>query len=291
MRFGIIGTGYWAREIHAGGLARTAGAEIVGVWGRDPEKAAAVTESFGGRTYATPDELFADVDAVAFAVPPDVQAPLAIQAANAGCHLLLEKPIALGREQADALAEAVQANGVASVVFFTNRFLPEVEEWLQEVGARDDWTGASATFLASIFRPGSPFADSPWRKQWGALWDIGPHVLSVVLPIMGEVSQVTAARGPQDTAHLILRHASGASSSLTVSLTVPEPAARTSLSIYGGSGWSDMPRRAEVDPVARLSDAAQTLIGSATTGSTNRVDVHFGREVVHVLARAHEAIG
>ena len=291
MRFGVIGTGYWAREIHAAGLAQTGDAELVGVWGRDPDKAAVVTDRFGGRVYSTPAELFEDVDAVAFAVPPDVQAPLAVQAANRGCHLLLEKPIALDTGQADALVEAVEDNGVASVVFFTSRFLPEVEGWLADVRSRDDWTGASAVWLGSIFGPGSPFADSPWRREWGALWDVGPHVLSVVLPVMGAVAEVTAARGPQDTAHLILRHTSGASSSIVVSLTAPEQAVRVSLSVYGESGWSDMPRRADVEPATRLSEAAQALIRSADAGSTHDVDVRFGREVVHVLARAQAAMG
>ena len=291
MRFGLIGTGYWAREVHAAGLAQTAEAELVGVWGRDQDKAAVVTERFGGRPYARPEELFDDVDAVAFAVPPDVQAPLAVQAANRGCHLLLEKPIALDAGQADALVEAAEANDVASVVFFTSRFLSEVEDWLTEVCSRDDWTGASAIWLGSIFRPGSPFADSPWRKRWGALWDVGPHALSVVLPVMGAVAEVTAARGPKDTAHLILRHTSGASSSLVVSLTAPEQAVRVSMSVYGEPGWSDMPRRADVEPVERLSEAAQALIRSADTGSTHDVDVRFGGEVVHILARAQAAMG
>lgn len=291
MRFGVIGTGYWAREIHAAGLYQTDEAELMGVWGRNPHKAAVVADRFDCRVYSTPAEMFQDVDAVSFAVPPNIQAPLAIEAANHGCHLLLEKPIALDTGQADELVEAAENNGVASVVFFTTRFLSEVEDWLSIVRSRDTWTGASAVWLGSIFGPESPFADSAWRREWGALWDVGPHVLSVVLPAMGPVADVTATRGPGDTAHLILLHASGASSSIVMSLTAPKRAVRVSLSIYGESGWSDMPRRADIEPALRLSEAAHSLIQSANSRSANDMDVRFGREVVHVLARAQSGMG
>ena len=82
------------------------------------------------------------VDGVAFAVPPDVQAPIAVAAARAGKHLLLEKPLATSDAGADELAEAVAGSGVASVVFFTLRFRAEVRAWLAEVTARGGWTAA-----------------------------------------------------------------------------------------------------------------------------------------------------
>ena len=72
MRFGLVGTGYWARETHATALAAHPGAELVGVWGRSFERATGLADSFGAKAYRDVDEMFADVDAVAFAVPPDV---------------------------------------------------------------------------------------------------------------------------------------------------------------------------------------------------------------------------
>ncbi|NEB08709.1 gfo/Idh/MocA family oxidoreductase, partial [Streptomyces coelicoflavus] len=72
----------------------------------------------------------------------------------------------------------------------------------------------------------SPFADSPWRREKGALWDVGPHALSVLLPVLGDARRVAAAApGPGDTVHLVLDHAGGASSTLTLSLTAPPAAA------------------------------------------------------------------
>jgi predicted dehydrogenase len=62
------------------------------------------------------------VEAVAFAVPPEVQAELALVAAKVGKHLLLEKPVAMTVAAVHALRDAATSAGVASVVFFTDRF-------------------------------------------------------------------------------------------------------------------------------------------------------------------------
>src|SRR5690242_9353908 len=134
VRIGLVGTGYWAREVHARGLEAHPDVEFAGMWGRDSDY----------------DARFAEVDAVAFAVPPTVQAELALRAANAGKHLLLEKPIALDVAAADRLVAAVEEHRLSSVVFFTQRFVPVWEEWLtaaaasQPLGGRADWLSAQS---------------------------------------------------------------------------------------------------------------------------------------------------
>src|SRR5258705_258539 len=95
MRFGLVGPGYWARETHAAALAAHPDVELVGVWGRSAAKAEELARTHAARAYRDPDQLFDAVDAVAFAVPPAVQAELAVRAAEHGCHLLLDKPVAL----------------------------------------------------------------------------------------------------------------------------------------------------------------------------------------------------
>src|SRR5262245_18156678 len=116
MRFGLVGTGYWARVTHAAAIDATAGASLAAVWGRDPEATAALAAEHGAAAFTGEDAIdaFLDgVDAVAFSVPPYVQAPIATRAARAGKHLLLEKPVALSDPEADALVGAVDAAGVA----------------------------------------------------------------------------------------------------------------------------------------------------------------------------------
>ena len=93
----------------------------------------------------------ADVEAVAIALPPDVQAPLALRAAQAGRHLVLDKPVALRPEDAEAIAAAVEERDLASVVFFTRRFTQETEKFLAEAVPVGGWTEACVDHLGSIF--------------------------------------------------------------------------------------------------------------------------------------------
>ena len=286
MRFGVLGTGFWASEVHAASLAEHPDAELVGVWGRDLAKAKAVGAQYDVPGYADLDALLAEVDAVSFALPPDVQAPLAVRAAEAGKHLLLEKPIALDVADADRLVAAVRATGVATVVFFTLRFQDSTASWLAQA-ARMRLAGGAASWIGS--RAGSPADNSPWRDEHGALWDLGPHVLSVFLPALGPVTAVQAGGGLGDTVHLVLHHASGAASAVTLSHTVHPMAAGMEFFVHGDAG------RAVLLPdfgQARAAHEAAVgdLMAAALTGGTHPCDVGFGRDVVVVLAAAQRAL-
>lgn len=291
MRFGLIGTGHWAADVHAAGVASVDSVELAGVWGRDHRKAKAVAERYAATAYEDPAELFAAVDAVTFAVPPSVQAPLAVQAAHAGCHLLLEKPTALTVADAEAITDAVAGAGVASTVFFTARHTGPLQDWLSDLSDQGGWTGAVAVWAGSIFHEGNPFGASPWRREHGALWDVGPHALSMLLPALGPVDDVTAVAGPGDTVHLVLRHTSGSSSSATLSLTVPERAATMRFDVYGEHGWASVPKDHGVEAVDALASAVRSLVQAADAGPAHPCDAGFGAEVVRVLARAEQSLG
>jgi predicted dehydrogenase len=295
-RFGLVGTGYWARELHAVGVASHPDAVLAGVWGRDPEKASALAAEHGAIGHAGDDgfdAMLETVDAVVFSVPPFVQAPMALRAAEAGRHLLLEKPVALSAAAADEVASAVGRAGVASVVFFTERFVPERETWLQERVAAGS-LGGHASWLASLRTPDNPFADSPWRQEQGALWDVGPHALSVLLPVLGPVVSVAGARGREDLVHLVLTHESGATSTAALSLTMPPEATREGLAFYDERGWHDRPdtgQAASGDVVSHQQRAVTDLVAGIREGRTDhRCDVRFGAEVVRVLEQAQRVI-
>jgi predicted dehydrogenase len=283
-RFGLLGTGYWARTVHGPGLAAHPGVDLVGVWGRDADHASAAATELGTRPFGDAAELFAAVDAVAVALPPDVQADLAVDAATAGCHLLLDKPLALTTAGAQRVVTAVGRSGVASVVFFTARFRPELAPFWRQV-ADGAWTTAAVTTLASIFGVGGPYADSAWRKDKGALWDIGPHALAAVTAGLGPVDHVTAVAGPGDLVHLTLRHRAGGSSALTLSLTFPEAGRAASTMFYGPSGVLAQPV-APFDDTGAYTGAIDALLEAARSGTEHPCGVTFAAGVVDVLARA-----
>ncbi|MFD8236674.1 Gfo/Idh/MocA family protein [Streptomyces sp. NPDC059696] len=289
MRIGLLGTGPWARMAHAPALSGHRDLDFAGVWGRRPEAAKEVAERYGVPAYDDVDALFADVDAVAVALPPQVQAALAARAARAGCHLLLDKPLAPTVEEGRAVVEAVQESGVASVVFFTTRFQPGPAAWIAEQASVPGWFTARAEWLGAVFTSESPFA-TPWRREKGALWDVGPHALSVLLPVLGDVRHVTAAAyGPGDTAHVVLDHAGGASSTLTLSLTAPPAAAGAAVELRGEAGVAALPDGSD-GAVPALMRAADALLGAARTGRPHACDAAFGLRVTEILAAAQELL-
>ncbi len=293
MKFGLLGTGPWAVSTHGPALAAHKGVELAGVWGRRPEAARECAESLQTRAYDDVDALFTDCDAVAIALPPDVQAPLAVRAAEAGCHLLLDKPVATTPGAARQVTEAVSAAGVASVVFFTLRFRPSTAEWIDEQAGTEGWLTGRADWLSPVFGGAdSPYTASPWRRERGALWDVGPHALSVLLPVLGDVSDlssVRAARGFGDTVHIILQHAGGASSTCTLSHSVPPAAAGVTAEVRGKAGTTTLPNRDE-SPVDAFSRAVDALAESARTGVAHPCDAAFAQRVTEILAQAESVL-
>lgn len=290
LRIGVVGTGHWAEVIHAAGAAAHPGVDLVGVWGRDSAKAEALAGSHGAVAYDDFDALLAEVDLLTFAVPPQVQAELALRAAEAGKHLLLEKPVTIDLAAADRLVEAVDRSGVSTMVFFTQRFVEDWETWFEEIRAHD-LRGGGAWWYAAHAATGSPFAGSPWRQQEGALWDVGPHALSQLIPALGPVTGVTGSRGEGDLVQLVLTHEGGATSTMALSMTMPAAAVRVGVEFYDEHGWHVRPDL-ERDVPAAYASALSALLENIASGTTiHPCDVHFGREVVEVLSRCEAAVG
>lgn len=288
MRFGLFGTGPWARLAHAPGLAAHGDVEFAGVWGRDEAKAAGLAGEYGAKAYADADALIAAVDAVAVALPPSVQAPLALRAAQAGKHLLLDKPVAFERPVADEIAAAVADRDLASVVFFTRRFMPELQQFIADAIETGGWVEARIDHVGTIYDEGNPFGASPWRRASGGLWDVGPHAVALALPVLGPVTEVAAMTAPRDMTHLLLRHASGAVSKITLSVDVPPAAAREEAWFAGEAGIRTVPD-VPWEPIAAYGQALNQLIAAAAGRSGPAMDIRFGAEVTSVLAAAAEA--
>ncbi len=287
LRVGLLGTGPWARLAHGPALAAHPDVEFTGVWGRRPEAAAEVADLFGTRAYPDPDALIADVDAVAIALPPALQAPLAARAARAGRHLLLDKPLAATVEHAREVVAAVEAAGVRSVVFFTLRFDAAGAEWIGRQAAAGGWYTGRADWYGAVFGgDDSPFTDSPWRREKGGLWDVGPHALSVLLPVLGDVTAIAAARGPGDTVHLTLRHDSGASSTSALTLTAPPAGAGVAVEFRGAQGVATYPDDLAGPATAAFARAIDALVSDGP----HPCDARFGLRVTEILATAESLL-
>jgi hypothetical protein len=138
-------------------------------------------------------------------------------------------------------------------------------------------------------RPGNPF-NTPWRQDKGGLWDLAPHVISLLWAAIGPVTAVKADAGLADVTHLVLHHDSGATSAVTVTLSAPESADLAELFIWGAPGRSAAPAEAG-DAVVPLRTALTELAGLARAGQvTHPCDVRFGHAVGAIVADAQRQL-
>jgi hypothetical protein len=145
--------------------------------------------------------------------------------------------------------------------------------------------------MASLQTPDNPFAGSPWRQEDGALWDVGPHALSILLPALGPVADLKGLRGHGDLVSLVLRHEGGATSTLQLSLTMPPEATLFEVKMYDEDGWRVRPDD-DTDVLVAQQRAISELVEGILAGRTeHRCDVRFGRDVVEVLHRAEQVVG
>jgi predicted dehydrogenase len=288
LRFGLVGAGPWATGVHAPAIAAHPATELVSVWARRPAAAQELATAHGAAVAADPDELFASVDAVAFAVPPDVQADLAGRAAAAGRHLVLEKPIGADPTQARQLVDAVGAAGVAALVLLTKRYDPNVVQWLAAAHDTAGWATGSATWIGGALLSG-PFSHSPWRHEHGGIADVGPHVFDLLDAALGPIVDVIAAtHGDHDVWHVLLAHESDARSTASMSLALPVQPSAIDVTIYGTAGRRTLPPF--TTPTSQCyANMLTELTTMIRTGRTEHpLDVHRGLHLQRVIERARQ---
>jgi len=189
--------------VHAPMFAQHPDTVLSGIWARRLEAAEDVARRNNTTAFSSYDEFLDNCDAVSFEVTPDVQAELAIGAARAGKALLLEKPLALGLDDARRVVDAASEADVPTQMFLTWRYNESVRQFLRDV-REDQIIGARGHFITGGFL-GGVFA-TPWRLDRGPLMDLGPHVLDLlddVVPV--DVVHLFPARQPAQQVPLASR--------------------------------------------------------------------------------------
>ena len=283
IRFGVAGTGHWAREVHLSSLASMDGIELTGVWGRNSATARDVADRFNITAFSTFEDMLAHVDAVSIAVSPVAQASLAAAAANAGKHLLLEKPLALAISEASKVADSIAGRGVAAIVFFMRRFVPEIEA-VVEAAATMSWDRAQVDVYSAAMSTESPYSESTWRQAPGAaLWDIGPHVLSILLPVLGPVERIEAAHHADRRTTFETIHANGAHSAVSVTLHSDKHNAVRRYRFFSSSQCIELPEPPFSYRAALRSAVADLLACIEHPEREHRCGIAMGTEVVRLL--------
>jgi predicted dehydrogenase len=280
--------------LHAPMLAGGPETRLVGVWARRPEAAGALAAAHGTRAVGSLEELWGLCEAVAFAVPPDVQAELGKLAARAGKHLLLDKPLALTVPAAEELAGVVAEAGVVSQMVLTNRYGPRGRAFLEQA-AGFEVLGARCASLSGAMLEGSPFA-TPWRRRHGALLDVGPHLFDLLEAAVGPIEELSGRGDPLRWTSLTCRHAGGQVSDVSMSMSLPLAQSVFECVLYGPAG--SLAYRRPPDPAsatAELAAAAATLrrefAAAVTSGTSPALDVDRGLRLQRLIDAATRSLG
>lgn len=282
---GLVGAGPWASMFHAPMLAAGPHTRLAGIWARRPEAASALADRWGTVSSGSYADLLEGCEAVAFAVPPDVQAALAPRAAGAGRHLLLEKPLALDRAGAEAVAEAADRAGVVTQLVLTSRYTPAVRAFLAEAGRLSAVGGRCASISASLLE--GPFV-TPWRVRHGALLDLGPHVLDLMDASLGPIEAVSARGDPLSFVAVTSRHRSGAVGQAALSMAVRgrevwscEVYAEEGTAVFDAAGL-DM----ESEWAAARRAIPEELATCVRSGTPHRLDAARGLHLQRLIDQA-----
>jgi predicted dehydrogenase len=185
--FGVIGTGLFG-ENHALVYSRLPGVELVAVCDQNEARAREIAEKYGARSHCTDyEQLLADpsIQAVSIATPDFAHAEIALAAAQAGKHILCEKPLATTVEEAQAIVDASARAGVKLMVDFHNRVNPPF------VAARElVQSGALGTPAYGYARLSNttfvPLEMLTWADRSSALWFLGSHAVDIMRFILND---------------------------------------------------------------------------------------------------------
>lgn len=239
----------------------------------------------GSTLFTSIEELMEACDATSFAVPPDVQVNLAIEAARTGKALLLEKPLGPDLAGARRLADAVAESGVISIMSLILRFAPEVQAFLDEV-RRIRPIGGSAVWISGAHNLASP--RSPWRVKGGPLLDVGPHVLDLLEAALGPIVAIRAHGRPSGWTGLLLDHAGGAVSEASLCVPLPHSRPERFVRIVGEDGV------AEIDLMKLAGDAFDHLVTAfaeaVRTNTPHPLDAAHGLHLQELIETAQQQL-
>lgn len=228
------------------------GVELAAVCDANAERAGAFARQCAARPFTDVPSLLRDggIEAVLIGTPHPLHADAAIRAADAGVHVLVEKPMAASLADCDAMIAAAKQAGTILGVISQRRFLAPVQRMKAAIDAGKIGRPALGVFLMYSWREPSYYASDPWRGKWdteggGVLVNQSPHQLDILLWLMGPAVEVSGfwanVNHPSvevdDTAVAAIRFANGGLGSIVTSVS-QKPGIFTKVHIHGSNGAS-----------------------------------------------------
>jgi UDP-N-acetyl-2-amino-2-deoxyglucuronate dehydrogenase len=251
VRVGLIGCGK-VGQIHAAALKSLPEAEFAAACDTSAERAETFATKYGARPFNDVGTMLREgkVEAVVIGTPHPLHAAATIQAAQAGVHVLVEKPMAASLADCDAMLAASRKAGVTLSVISQRRFYEPVLRMKAAIEAGKIGIPILGVFQMYSWREPAYYLSDPWRGRWdteggGVLVNQSPHHFDILLWLMGPVAEVSGywanLNHPtievDDTAVASLRFRNGGLGSILASLS-QKPGIHSKIHTHGSNGAS-----------------------------------------------------
>ncbi|RKY91096.1 MAG: gfo/Idh/MocA family oxidoreductase [Ignavibacteriae bacterium] len=193
LKWGVAGCGYYAEHTFIPALSIIRRSKLVSLYSHKKKRAQQLAEKSGATGYFNnyDDFLKSDINCVYVASVNSDHYEQVIKAANAGKHILCEKPLAITADQAEEMVNACKENKVLLAVNYVHRFHPHVIKAKELI--RNQTLGKLVTINLNFnidFPPGSNFRFNKKLSGGGAFRDLGTHMIDLLRFLGGEISDI-----------------------------------------------------------------------------------------------------
>ncbi len=254
IKFGLIGCGDISRKRVAPALRDSSVCELTAIARARAQLAESFAKEFGAKRFY-PDwrDILHDeeVQAVYVATPVYLHVEQTTAAAEAGKHILCEKPMALNTTECDRMIEACERNGVKLGTAYYRHFYPVIRRAAEIIQSGEIGTPVVAQMNAFEWFAPEPSHPRAWllKKELsggGPMFDFGCHRLEVLLDLFGSIRHVRALsannffrREVEDVASVLLQFEVGTCATLTVAHSASEP--QDTFDVFGSEGSIHIP--------------------------------------------------
>jgi len=247
-RVALVGCGRISKN-HFEAIDQIDGLELVAVCDTDPERAGKAGADWDVPDFTSYEKMLKDTkaDVITIATPSGLHADQGVEAAHAGKHVVMEKPMAISLTGADALVQACDKAGVQLFVVKQNRLNPPVQLLKRAIDRERFGRIYMASCIVHWARPQEYYDQAPWRGTWefdgGAFMNQASHYVDLIQWLMGPVESVMAKTATlarrietEDTGVAILKFRSGALGSIQVTMLAYPRNLEGSVTILGEKG-------------------------------------------------------
>ena len=236
VRLGIVGVGGMGSG-HCSSCEKVEEVELAAVADIDGDRAKEIGEQYGVPYFTSHEDLLKEnlVDAVLIATPHYFHPPIAVDAFQAGVHVLSEKPIGVRVGDAEQMAKAAKKAGKVFGVMFQRRTEPAIRKARELVESGELGEIRRTLLVSPEFRSQAYYNSGGWRATWageggGPMMNQAPHIMDIFVLLGGMPSRVTGKTATlmheievEDHAEAVLEYPNGACGYFYVSTCEPGP--------------------------------------------------------------------